>query len=296
MNSDAHSVSDSAIWREDRHSLLLDRLQINLFLADAVTLPQGKWRSQNVRDPFWRFYHNQDSGAFVTLNDTPEPVRFRFQPGRSYFVPEGVCFSCGSDAAFRHFYVHFEATGMPRLLLSHAFSRPVALNDGADWTGRVERLAAVVRQTRSLDLVGQCLAKSLLFEGMAQVIARALDNSDLAARLAQEKQAQEAVAPALDYLTAHLSASLSIAELAAQCCLSPDYFARRFRECLGMTPGAYLRQQRVERAARRLLFSADSIDAIAAQCGFGSRFYLTRVFSQVIGVSPAAYRKAGPRA
>jgi len=45
-------------------------------------------------------------------------------------------------------------------------------------------------------------------------------------------------------------------------------------------------------AAQALLFTADSIETIAAESGFANRFYFSRVFMRHMGVSPAIYRKA----
>ena len=45
-------------------------------------------------------------------------------------------------------------------------------------------------------------------------------------------------------------------------------------------------------AAQALLFTADSIETIAATSGFANRFYFSRVFTRQMGISPAAYRRA----
>jgi len=74
--------------------------------------------------------------------------------------------------------------------------------------------------------------------------------------------------------------------------MSEDHFIRRFRECVGQSPAQYIQEQRVARAAQRLVFTTESIDAIAAATGFANRFYFSRVFTRHMGTSPAAYRNA----
>lgn len=90
---------------------------------------------------------------------------------------------------------------------------------------------------------------------------------------------------------AHLGEPLSNQDLASRCHMNTDYFIRRFRVSMGRTPGHYIQEQRIKRAEQQLLMTQLSIKQIAAENGFGSRFYFTRVFSRVTGVSPAAYRK-----
>ncbi len=107
----------------------------------------------------------------------------------------------------------------------------------------------------------------------------------------RESLDREALAPALMHIEEQPANSLTVPQMAALCCLSPDHFARRFKAVIGQAPNEYLREQRVMRAAQMLLFSTKTLDEIADLCGFGSRHYLTRVFAQVMGVPPAAYRR-----
>ena len=83
---------------------------------------------------------------------------------------------------------------------------------------------------------------------------------------------------------------ISLSELAGHARMSVRTFSRRFRDEVGMTPGQWLTQQRVEHA-RRLLETSDlSIDLIAERAGFGTAASLRQHLLATIGVSPSAYR------
>ncbi|HET8841014.1 MAG TPA: helix-turn-helix transcriptional regulator, partial [Ktedonobacteraceae bacterium] len=69
------------------------------------------------------------------------------------------------------------------------------------------------------------------------------------------------------------------------------YFIRRFRLSIRRTPVQYIQEQRVKRAEQQLLMTRLSLEQIAADNGFGSRSYFSRIFTRHTGVSPAAYRK-----
>ncbi|WP_239377248.1 helix-turn-helix domain-containing protein [Frankia sp. Cj5] len=95
-----------------------------------------------------------------------------------------------------------------------------------------------------------------------------------------------------DYIAAHISESISLAELAACVALSPYHFARQFRVAHGCSPHEFLLQQRIEHAQRLLSRSRMPIRDIALDCGFCDQSHLTRVFKRHLGVTPRQYRLA----
>jgi AraC-like DNA-binding protein len=283
-------MHDSAMPALDRLHNAADTMHLRLFTVDAPRLEAGRWSKQHVRSAYWRFYRNEDDGAYIVLPENGGE-RFPLQAGRVYFVPAEVHFSCGNDAPFRHFYVHFDVVGLPRLTMRSLFGGPVALPHDTDFEEQIAAFARQVRASPLLDLGTQCRAKALIYEGFARHLDT-LSPEERAAglRLATEL---EPVAPAIRHIETRLSETLPVAELAALCCLSPDHFARRFKGCVGQTPLAYITERRITRAAQQLLFTHDGLDAIALSCGFGTREYLTRVFTRAVGIPPAAYRKSG---
>ena len=101
----------------------------------------------------------------------------------------------------------------------------------------------------------------------------------------------ESTAPARTWALAHLHLPLTLAELAERAQMSGRTFARRFRDEVGMSPGRWLIQQRVERA-RHLLEGSDlSVDRIAGEVGFATAASLRQHLHAALGVSPLAYRR-----
>jgi AraC family transcriptional activator FtrA len=96
----------------------------------------------------------------------------------------------------------------------------------------------------------------------------------------------------VEWALAHLDQPLSVDDLAARALMSPRTFARRFRQTTGATPRAWLDRQRLLVAERLLERGDDTVEAIAARCGFGSPDTLRRHFTRSRGVSPDRYRRA----
>ena len=88
-----------------------------------------------------------------------------------------------------------------------------------------------------------------------------------------------------------LADSEAIGQLAIEIGLSRYQLIRAFKEVFGLTPEAFRRQARVQRA-RSLLGSKRKLVDIAADAGFADQSHMTREFRRLVGPSPAVYRSA----
>jgi transcriptional regulator GlxA family with amidase domain len=95
----------------------------------------------------------------------------------------------------------------------------------------------------------------------------------------------------LDWAREHLELPLTVEDLARQAAMSPRTYARRFREATGTTPLQWLCRERVRHAQDLLENTGDTIDRIAARCGFGSAQRLRTHFTRVNRVTPHEYQR-----
>lgn len=94
---------------------------------------------------------------------------------------------------------------------------------------------------------------------------------------------------------ARLHEPIQLRDMADQESMSVRTFTRRFREEVGISPGQWLAQQRVERA-RHLLESSDlSVDQVARDAGFGTAQSMRGHLQAALGVTPTAYRRTFTR-
>ncbi|GAB3622827.1 DJ-1/PfpI family protein [Mariniluteicoccus endophyticus] len=92
------------------------------------------------------------------------------------------------------------------------------------------------------------------------------------------------------HILTHLTDALTVPELAAVAHVGERQLTRLFRSELGVTPHAYVEALRVEHARRLLETGDDTLDRVAAQCGFGSVDTFLRAFRRRVGSTPAEYR------
>jgi AraC-like DNA-binding protein len=84
------------------------------------------------------------------------------------------------------------------------------------------------------------------------------------------------------------AAPLTLASLAAETATSRYQLLRAFARELGLTPHAYIVQQRLA-LARRLIRAGSTLVDAASAAGFSDQSHLTRVFARQFGVTPARY-------
>jgi AraC family transcriptional regulator len=96
---------------------------------------------------------------------------------------------------------------------------------------------------------------------------------------------------ATQLLRENLSGKIGLVDVARTCELSVSHFARSFKETFGVSCHRWLTERRVERAQALLVNTDTPLVDIAIQAGFGDQPALTRTFHQVVGVTPAKWRR-----
>ncbi|GAA5085527.1 hypothetical protein GCM10023210_06470 [Chryseobacterium ginsengisoli] len=93
----------------------------------------------------------------------------------------------------------------------------------------------------------------------------------------------------VDYIRKNLHQKLSIDSIAKMAYVSKSNFFKMFKDELGTSPNEFILQERINRA-KELLASQNSIKETAYQTGFSDTNYFTRVFKQLVGVTPKSYQ------
>jgi transcriptional regulator GlxA family with amidase domain len=73
--------------------------------------------------------------------------------------------------------------------------------------------------------------------------------------------------------------------------MSPRNFARVFTRQVGMTPGRFVEQSRLERARHYLEDTQRPVSEVAECCGYTTAEGMRLAFDRHLGVSPREYRR-----
>ncbi|QDH58185.1 MULTISPECIES: AraC family transcriptional regulator [Pandoraea] len=96
---------------------------------------------------------------------------------------------------------------------------------------------------------------------------------------------------AADFIRAHCREALTLAQICAAAGLSASYLTRAFRAQYGLTPHAFLMNQRIQYARARLR-RGHAIAEVALDAGFADQAHFQRTFKQLLAATPGHYRGA----
>ncbi|WP_312174979.1 helix-turn-helix domain-containing protein [Chryseobacterium sp.] len=149
----------------------------------------------------------------------------------------------------------------------------------ASATNNIMRIA--MDDNSQKDIMADFALKELLIRLM-QTQARSMVEKNIAKNRSR-------ISFAVDYIRKNLHQKLSIESIAKLAYVSKSNFFRMFKDELGTSPNEFILQERISRA-KELLKSRNSIKETAFQTGFSDANYFTRVFKQLVGVTPKNYQ------
>lgn len=253
---------------------LIQKLSINVL--ECRRMPLGPEWHLDLCSPFWRFYVNNRSGAWLAHRG----VRYPMGGGTFWMVPAWVRFQTGVSGSVRQDYMHFTVRGLPARLFQNLFSRPLRLPSATP-------LAALCHQWRRNWKSPPDLARLCWAAAVAQTAFAAALPDHLPAATGHS----EPVQAVMECLSRRMNPPPTNNELARIFGASEDHFVRRFREETGWTPARFGRERRLAAAAEWLAVTERTMEDIAEAAGFTDRFHFSRVFKTRFDQTPAAYRR-----
>lgn len=94
------------------------------------------------------------------------------------------------------------------------------------------------------------------------------------------------------YMVEHLSERITIEELSRRYLTNPTTLKTVFKELYGVSIAAYMKQRRMEEAAKLLETTDKSISEISRMVGYDSQSRFTTAFKDCYEILPTEYRKA----
>lgn len=180
--------------------------------------------------------------------------------------------------------VHAPEVAAPGVLRGHLV--PGAFEQRPHLSVLLDRLAAEIDPARRRGrLFAESVIRLLVLEILAGCWSRPVRQFDPVPRC------DSRIARALDFIEAHFTEDISLADIAAAAALSPSQFATLFRATTGKSPYAHVIDRRLDLARRLLQSSAMPLAQVSQACGFSDQSHLTRACRARLGTTPGALRR-----
>ena len=203
-----------------------------------------------------------------------------------FFVPTGVPMAWRKDSPSRHLTIYF-----------HPDALDCSGDGGAVFDQEQPVFNAQIAGIRYLaDQLGAELdSPEMLSTEAADSLARLL-LIRLARQLRDPGTASNPLTPKVlvrlrDYIVAHLSERILVADLAREAGLSPNHFAQAFSEHMRQPPHQFVLGLRLDRAAQLLRASNLNLVEVALDCGFAHQQHLCNAMRRHLGTTPSRYRR-----
>jgi AraC-like DNA-binding protein len=103
-----------------------------------------------------------------------------------------------------------------------------------------------------------------------------------------ENASKQNIEYAKNYMKDHVRENITVAQVAQKVSLSEYHFMRLFKQHTGMSPHAYLLNQKII-LSQRLLTQGISIAEVAQEVGFVDQSHLNRHFQAIVAMSPGEF-------
>lgn len=282
--TDGITVSAPVQWRQ------LDGMVTVLWEAESRAGASGYYLAD---DPRIMLFFNDVSQNVRISNRSDDFTRNARAMPRAVYVPAGMPMWTTSRTAhrFSHLNLHLHKDAILRYLAPSigrasaqaALRRPAELNDISGIETLARLLANEIRSPTKHAVYAESLVGCIV-AGLLDIPAERPPKAG--ARLTQA-QMNKLMAQA-DQAGGH---RMSVAEMAAIVGLSESWFSSVFKKTTGQTPLQWQLGKRIGQAKQLLVTSDLPVASIAAQLGFSDQAHLTKVFRQIDGETPAAWRR-----
>jgi AraC-like DNA-binding protein len=268
------------------------------------------WSSPQRRMPYYLLVTCFDGSEQIEVDGTRHVVR----PGQTYLVQPGSLIDIHSARGNTPFWVHFD------LIYSderHAYRRAVDYESDLGERRRLlqpstlevfdvelpifvpkslssmfrEEVPRIVRRYRERD----ALARFDATQGLSRLLFAWITQRWQELRLSKPLGAEERIRYAEQVASSRVGSSFQLADFAQVSGFGRTRFATLYRKLRGVTPAAFMRNERM-RQARHMLVATDlPVREVGARVGYAEPTVFGRVFQKHVGTSPGEFRARARR-
>lgn len=153
--------------------------------------------------------------------------------------------------------------------------------------GGVSVYAAKRLETEYIRKAEECTTMTALIRLDRQMLKDFIDQVNITQ---EHSFLSPAIRESCDYIRANVTKELTLSEVASRVGYTEYYFTRKFYKETGCRVQDYIKEVKMEYAKLQLLTTAKGIQEISDALHFANRNHFSKVFREIVGITPAAFR------
>lgn len=226
-----------------------------------------------IKGEGWYYLHNQ---------------KHTVKPNQIFVLPANVAHRYGTDAAnpWTIYWLHFmgsQAHHFLTFLHQGANSSPITVSPQPERFALFDDILSHVEMSYNMDSI--VYANSSLSRFLATFNNAVYNPNPI------NPVEDDPISQTITYMKEHLSQSLKLEDLAGIAGMSASHYSAVFREKVQSAPINFFTFLKIQEACRLLENTQLRIKEVAYQIGYADPYHFSRVFANVMGVSPRDFRK-----
>ncbi|MGN0294880.1 MAG: helix-turn-helix domain-containing protein [Lachnospiraceae bacterium] len=247
--------------------------------ADRICLDEGEMYAFPERQGCWYLFALEEGNVQMTHNGG----HINLKGGNAAVFSAGESVTVYPSAGGKLYMICLQGSAADTLLNAAARKGGLFFPSGGY---RVTVLfAALLTERDHYKEVSGVTASAAAYQMLAELYGTGVPSGD------SRKQMPQVVADAIRIMQQDFAFLDGIGDLADRLKVSQEYLTRTFGRHVGLPPGKYLNQLKIEYAKLLLRQGNHSVSFVADACGFANGNYFARVFRNMTGLSPVQYMK-----
>ncbi|MEC4984502.1 MAG: AraC family transcriptional regulator [Oscillatoria sp. PMC 1068.18] len=263
-------------------------IHIAHYQLPAIEIPEATSLQHMISLPCWKqptevemvvdgkrhlLQHDSDEVGYIEMLSAYTPIRVRANQAAETT-------HCYLDPKFLA-HAAYETANPEQVELKSLLSTPDLL---------VSQIIIALRTVLETDATNSCFYAESMGTALAAHLLRNYSTRKHSLKEHEDGLPKYKLKQALEYMNAHLNENVSLATISEKLGMSQYYFCRLFKQSTGITPHAYLIQQRVEMSKQLLKQKEVTIVEIAIRCGFANPSHFAKHFQKHTGMLPKQFR------